>query len=123
MKTNDYISDSGLATTGHSTGPALALAALVITPEFSIPAPGTSSPQVYNVVDYGTDPAGVIDSRDGVTQTIFAASTDGQPLGIIYFPGGKFKIARPVPAAPLTGKAVNLSESVNRKSLVNSIIV
>jgi hypothetical protein len=99
----------------------LVLAALVFGRTTS--AYGTSSPQVYNVVDYGADPTGVNDSSGAVNQAIFAAISGGQPLGVIYFPAGKFKIGGSIPASPLTGKAVNMHQLMFMGSGVNATMI
>jgi hypothetical protein len=99
MKANDYISDSGLATSGHSIGTGCCGHRVLYSGTWHVIAIGLQCRGRRCGV------AGVSDSSGGVTQAIFAAITGSQPLGIIYFPSGKFKIA-PVPAAPLTGKVV-----------------
>lgn len=44
---------------------------------------------VYNVLDYGADPTGVVDSRSAITQAISALPTDG---GVVYIPEGNYRI-------------------------------
>jgi len=100
---------------------ALLLAALLFG--LSNSAYSTSSPQVYNVVDYGADPIGGNDSSGAVDKAIFAAISGGKPLGIIYFPTGTFKISGAIPAYPLTGTTVDMYGLTFMGSGVNATVI
>jgi hypothetical protein len=48
---------------------------------------------VYNVLDYGADPAGQADATDAIQAAIHAAERDGG--GVVYMPEGTYSLSKP----------------------------